>query len=96
MPPSGRILVDARSGTVVAGGDVRVGPAVVSLGNITVRIGDQPAGAVPPGTVALPRGALVQDVAQGLHSLDVTSAQIAEVFEALRSVGALTAEVVVR
>src|SRR5262249_40153905 len=38
-PTAARIIVDGRDGTVVAGGDIRIGTAVVSHHGITLQIG---------------------------------------------------------
>ncbi|MES2305388.1 MAG: flagellar basal body P-ring protein FlgI [Gemmatimonadota bacterium] len=92
---SPRIVIDARSGMIVAGGDARVGPAVVSLHGITVRIGDSTS--VPSaGVVSLAKGATVRDVAVGLQALGTPPADVAAVFDGLRAAGAMTATVVIR
>ncbi len=41
--PPARVIVNARTGTVVINGAVRVGPAAVSHGKLTVRVDEQPA-----------------------------------------------------
>jgi flagellar P-ring protein precursor FlgI len=93
-----RIVVSAREGTVVAGGDVRVGPAVVSHHGVTVEIGGTPSphDASLRGFVRVDSMATVQDVAAGLHAAGLRTDEIAAVFEALRAAGALTAELVIR
>jgi flagellar P-ring protein precursor FlgI len=40
--PPARVIVNARTGTVVINGAVRVGPAAVSHGTLTVRVGENP------------------------------------------------------
>ena len=98
---SARIVIDARNGTVVAGGDVRVGEAVVSHGGMTLSIGggtpsaqDDPFASA--GELRVQPGALVQDVAAALHAVAAPPEAIAAVFNSLREVGALTAEVTIR
>jgi flagellar P-ring protein precursor FlgI len=102
-----RILINARDGTVVAGGDVRVGPAAVSHRGLTLKIGGggEATTAVLPrqgdsaqgsAVLALQPGATVQEVAAGLHAAGATSQEVAAIFEALREVGAVTAQVSVR
>jgi flagellar P-ring protein FlgI len=46
--PPARVIVNARTGTVVINGAVRVGPAAVSHGKLTVRVDEQPT-VVQPG-----------------------------------------------
>lgn len=95
---SARVVIDGRAGTVVAGGDIRVGEAVVSHGTLTLSIGG--AGASPeagiPGDLRLGVGVSVQDIAAALHGVAAPPQAIASVFESLRQVGALAAQVVVR
>ncbi len=94
-----RILVDGRAGTVVAGGDIRVGAAVVSHGGVTIAIGDNPTqdgGNGVPGAMRFGIGASVQEVVEALHAVATPAASIAAIFTALREVGAITAQVIVR
>lgn len=94
------ILVDSGDGTVVAGGGIRIGEAVVSHEGMTLVLQD-PAALVPDalaaaGEIRMPEGVSVQDVAAALHSVGASSREIASILRALRDVGALQAEVVVR
>jgi len=99
-----RLVIDGRDGTVVAGGDITVGAAVVSHGGVTLTIGgDGAAGAPAPagagtGTqaVSIKSGASVQKVASALQAVQTTPAEIAAIFESLREIGAIAAEVTVR
>lgn len=94
-----RIVIDGRDGTVAAGGNLPVGDAVVSYGSMTLTIGGagQGAGAQPvPGQVRVRGGTTVQDVAAALHGMAAPATAIAAMFESLREVGAITAEVTVR
>jgi flagellar P-ring protein precursor FlgI len=91
-----RIVIDSRAGTVVAGGDIRVGPAVVSHNGVTLEVGRAAAGTPEPGTVRVASHVSVQDVAAGLHAAGLGPGDIVAVFEALLAAGALAAEVVIR
>jgi flagellar P-ring protein FlgI len=93
-----RIIIDGRDGTVTAGGDMIVGAATVSHGAITLAIGnlDPNDNAAIPGSVRLPAGIPVQRVASALHAVQTPASEIAAIFAALREVGAITAEVIVR
>jgi flagellar P-ring protein precursor FlgI len=91
-----RILIDGRDGTVVAGGDLRVGEAVVSHAGMTLTIGASELAPDLPGGVQMAPGASVQDVAAALHAIGATAPEIASIFESLRRIGALSAEVVSR
>ncbi|MEN9508256.1 MAG: hypothetical protein RLZZ621_819, partial [Gemmatimonadota bacterium] len=93
-----RIIIDGRDGMVVAGGDLVVGAATISHGAITLAIGNVAPGdtAAIPGSVRLPAGIPVQRVASALHAVQTPPAEVAAIFAALREVGAITAEIVVR
>lgn len=93
-----RLVVDADEGTVVAGGEISVGPAVVSHRGITLTIGDAAVDTTgaPAGLVNARAGATVQEIAAALHVVGAEPAEIAAIFSALRKVGALRAEVAVQ
>ncbi len=98
-PRIARLVVDASAGTVVSGGDLTVGPAVVSHRGITLTItsdGGAAGQAQTPGVVSAVAGATVQEIAAGLHAAGALGREIGAIFEALRDVGALSATVVIR
>jgi flagellar P-ring protein precursor FlgI len=92
-----RVVIDSRSGTVVAGGEIIVGPGSVSHGAVTLTIGAQGAGgAGRRGGVSVPTGTTVQQVTSALHAADTPPQDIAAILESLQRAGALAAEVVIR
>ena len=92
-----KVVIDGRDGTVVAGGDVKVGEAVVTHGQITLAIGGgADSTALGVGEVRLLPGISVQRIASALHGIRSSPAEIAAIFSALREVGAISAEVVIR
>ncbi len=93
-----RVVIDARTGAVAAGGSIAVGPAVVSHDWLTLTIldGALEEDPVVPGAVLAASGVQVQELAQALHAVGASAELIASVFQSLRSVGALQAEVLVQ
>ena len=91
-----RVVIDARDGTVVAGGDLLVGEAVVSHAGVTLTVGAVADTSRIRGDVRVAPGTSVQRIASALHAIQTSPGEIAAIFEGLRSVGALTAEIVVR
>lgn len=96
-----QIVIDARDGTVVAGGDLRVAGAVVSHAGMTLTIGGGEAGGFANGDagaggIRLSEGATVQDIAAALHAVGAAPQEIAAIFESLHRIGALAAVVVSR
>jgi flagellar P-ring protein precursor FlgI len=101
-----RLVIDARDGTVVAGGEITVGDASVSHGGVTLAVG---APAVPDSSaqrdtsaaadrtsLRVVTGTPVSRIVSALHAMQTPPADIAAILESLRMVGALAAEVVVR
>ena len=93
-----RVVIDARTGAVAAGGSIAVGPAVVSHDWLTLTIldGATEQEALVPGAVLAASGVQVQELAQALHAVGASAELIASVFQSLRRVGALQAEVLVQ
>lgn len=91
------VIIDSRDGTVVAGGSITIGEAVVSHGGMTLTIGASDLeGTGAPGDVRVAIGASVQDVAGALHAVAAPPQAIAAVFESLKEVGAISASVIIR
>lgn len=116
-----RVVVNERSGTVVAGGDVMISPVVISQGDIRVQVetrneGSQPvlfsglAGDVSSMVISntklhvdqgqndatIKMGAsTIGDLVQGLAALHVDTRRIISILQAVRSAGALHADLVV-
>ncbi len=115
-----RVVVSERTQTIVAGGDVRISPAVVVHGGLTIVVKEAPVVSQPKtpltgGTTAvvktsdvevkestdtsvkyMPGAATLADVATALGTLGLTPRELASVLEALRTAGALEAEVVIQ
>ncbi len=90
-----RVVIDGRDGTVVAGGSISVGEAVVSHEGLTLAIDATPTAATQ-GQLRLTAGASIQDIASALYAVGATPRTLAAIFEALREVGAISAELIVR
>lgn len=93
-----RLVIDAKDGTIVVGGEVAVGAATVSHGGVTLAItNDAAAGDTSiAGSVRMPTGTSVQRIAAALHAVQTPPQEIAAIFAALRDAGAFTAEIVIR
>jgi flagellar P-ring protein precursor FlgI len=91
-----RLIIDGRDGTIIAGGELTVGEATVSHGGITITIGANDTTAAAPGNLRMASGTPVTRVAAALHAVQAPPTEIAAIFESLRAIGAIAAEVVVR
>jgi flagellar P-ring protein precursor FlgI len=91
-----KLIIDGRDGTIIAGGDLTVGEATVSHGGMTISIGPVDTSAAVPGNLRLAPGTSVIRIAAALHAAQTAPSEIAAIFEALRSIGAISAEIVIR
>jgi flagellar P-ring protein precursor FlgI len=99
-----RVVLNARTGVVVIGGNVRISPAAVSYNGFNVSVGmssgwqDQAGGDVmiqplgPGSTVALEAGTTIEALAAALNAVGARPVDIMNIMEALRACGALQAE----
>jgi flagellar P-ring protein precursor FlgI len=117
-----RVVVNERSGTVVAGGGVQISSVVIAQGDVKVSVkvensGSQPnlTGGYAPDVRSLvisntklavseaPRDAVVRfpsttvgDLVQGLQRVNVRTREMIAILQAMRTAGALHAEIVVQ
>lgn len=114
-----RVVVSERTGTIVAGGDVRLSPVAIAQGELNISIYEQfdvsqPNPFTESGrTTVRPRsdistderevplqyiegGATLKDVASVLGAMGVTPRELASILQALKTAGALRAEVVIQ
>lgn len=117
-----RVVVNERTGTVVAGGDVTIAPVVISQGDLRVTVATRNEGSQPAffsglagdvGSLVISNTKLdvetgrkdatarfgsttIGDLVQGLASLRVDTRRIISILQALKSAGALHAEIVVQ
>lgn len=113
-----KVIINERTGTVVAGGDVRLLPVAIAQGGITISVRER-AEVSQPGPLSSGRtevvtqtevdasepipqvtyvdgAASLADVAKALSSFGVPPRELASILQALRSAGALRAEIIVQ
>jgi flagellar P-ring protein precursor FlgI len=116
-----RVVINERTGTIIAGGDVRLAPAAIAQGGLTIVIKETanvsqpnapftrgqttvtaqsevtPVEAPPGPSMTYLEGATsLTDVAQALATLGVNPRDLASILQALRTAGALRAEIVMQ
>lgn len=113
-----RVVINERTGTVVAGGDVRLLPVAIAQGGITINVKERAEVSQPgplsggktekvtqsevealeatPQVAYLEGAASLADVAQALSSFGVSPRELASILQALKSAGALRAEIIVQ
>ncbi len=113
-----RVIVNSRSGTVVINSKVRVQPAAVSHGSLTVTISENPQVSQPAPlsggqTVVTPQseikveeegashmfvfnpGVTLDEIVQAVNDVGAAPSDLVAILEALKSAGALRAELIV-
>jgi flagellar P-ring protein precursor FlgI len=99
MDVEARVAINERTGTVVLGGDVRLGPAAVAHGNLSVRIATQFDVSQPPPfstgeTTVVPQvGIDVNEGENQLVTLDA-GATLGDVVRALNMLGATPRDII--
>ena len=106
--PAAKVVVNARTGTIVIGGDVRVTPAVVTHGSLTVRVKEDMATTQGQNIVANGQNAIITggDVVQtpdselGFNAETArafvfdTGVELSDIVDAVNNVGASAADLV--
>lgn len=114
-----RVVINERTGTVVAGGEVRLSPVAIAQGGITISVQEQQAVVqpnafgqgqtqrvnqtevtaqekVPPAMSYLAGATTLAELAQALSTFGVSPREMASILQALKTAGALRAEVIVQ
>lgn len=112
-----RVVIDARTGTVVIGQDVQISTVAVTHGTLNVRITETPQVSQPGplsngkttvaprtqvdvneagGKVAIVNGSSLRALVAGLNSLGVKPSGVIAILQAIKSAGALQADLVVQ
>ncbi len=97
--PPARVIVNARTGTVVIGGEVRILPAAIAHGNLTVRVTEnsqasQP-GALSGGrTIVTTQSSVEAGEAPGRMALFAPGAKLGDIVDAVNALGAAPGDLV--
>jgi flagellar P-ring protein precursor FlgI len=98
--PAARVVVNARTGTVVIGGDVRILPAAVTHGNLTLAVSEdiqvsQPAPFSRQGDTAItPRSNVSATEDPARMALFAPGARLSDIVEAVNALGAAPGDLV--
>lgn len=103
-----KIIINERTGTIVAGVDIEVRPVVITQGDITVKILAQENVNTPNGSVIMDKNlaiglneneiytkkgtTTVANIARSLQKLGATPKAMISIFEAMKSAGAIACE----
>ncbi len=98
-PPVARVIVNARTGTVVIGGEVRILPAAIAHGNLTVRITENQQASQPNAfgrgnTVVTQQSSVEASEAPSRMQLFQPGAKLGEIVDAVNALGAAPGDLV--
>jgi len=106
--PAAKVIVNSRTGTIVIGGDVRVTPAVVTHGSLTVRV-EEDTNVTSTGTTTTTDGVTTTTPGDAVTTQDTnitieeepakafifdTGTQLSDIVDAINAVGAGAADLV--
>jgi flagellar P-ring protein FlgI len=112
-----RVVLDARTGTVVVGQDVQISTVAVTYGTLTVRVAEQPRVSQPNpfsqgktvvtpntkidveqggGQMAIVGGSSLRALVSGLNRIGVKPPGIIAILQAIKTAGALQADLVIQ
>ncbi len=90
-----KIVINERTGTIVAGGDIMVRPVAISHGDLTVEVkGEGDAKAAKPGSVYyMEKGTTLSELVKSLNAFGVAPDDLISIFQTLKRDGALVGEI---
>lgn len=103
-----KIIINERTGTIIAGVDIEVKPVVITQGDITVKILSQDSVTKPTGSVAMDKSLViglnenevytekgtttVANIARSLQKLGASPKEMISILQAMKSAGAISAD----
>lgn len=90
-----KIVINERTGTIVAGGDVMVKPVAISHGDLTVEVkGEGDAKSAKPGSIYyMEKGTSLSELVKSLNAFGVAPEDLISIFQTLKRDGALIGEI---
>jgi len=92
-PTPARVVIHERDGTIVAGGDVKLSPALVSRQGITIEIEDSNQ---KKNVSYLKESSSVKDLVDALNAVNASAVDIISILKALKDAGALHGELIIK
>jgi flagellar P-ring protein precursor FlgI len=91
---SAKIVINERTGTLVAGGDITLRKVALSHGDLVVEVkgGENPSGK-PQALHLIERSTTINDLVKALNAIGTTPEDLISIFQALKQNGALVADI---
>jgi flagellar P-ring protein FlgI len=88
-----RIVINERTGTLVAGGDIVLKKSAISHGDLVLEVKGAPEGSGKQAFHALEQTTTINDLVKALNALGTTPEDLISIFQALKENGSLLAEI---
>ena len=87
-----KVVLNERTGTVVMGEHISISPVAIAHGDLSIEVKGAGKGDRPQHVSELKAGASVSDLVKALNALGVQPRDLTAIFQTLKQVGALQAD----
>lgn len=87
-----KIVINEKTGTIVAGGDITLNKVAISHGDLVLEVGGEGSTGKPGALHLIERKTTLKDLVQALNAIGSSPEDLINIFQALKSNGALIAE----
>lgn len=88
-----KIVINERTGTIVAGGDVMVSPVAISHGDLTIEVKGEDSKSAKGSFYYMEKGTTLGELVKSLNALGVGPEDLISIFQSLKRDGALVGEI---
>lgn len=90
-----KIVINERTGTIVAGGDIMVSPVAISHGDLTIEVKDDggPKGGKPNTLYYMEKGTTLNELVKSLNAFGAAPEDLISIFQTLKRDGALIGDI---
>lgn len=88
-----KIVINERTGTIVAGGDVMVSPVAISHGDLSIEVKGEDSKAGKGSVYFMEKGTTLSELVKSLNALGVAPEDLISIFQSLKRDGALVGEI---
>lgn len=87
-----KIVINEKTGTIVAGGEITLSKVAISHGDLVVEVGGEGKGSKPGSLHLIEKKSTLKDLVNALNAIGTSPEDLISIFQALKTNGALIAE----
>ena len=87
-----KIIINERTGTIVAGGDIQIAPVAISHGDLSIQVEGEGEDK-PKNVYFVDKATTLNDLVKSLNAFGTTPEDLISIFQALKRNGALIGEI---